>query len=262
MSYECILYEVDGPVATITLNRPESLNSLSSQLLKELRDAALQAPLDGARVLLLTGAGRGFCAGADLSEPPPMNDEGKLDLGRALDERYHPALEALFGLDIPVVTAINGIAAGAGASFALAGDIVIASRSASFKQAFVKIGLLPDASGTWLLPRLVGRARAMGMAMLGETITAEQALEWGMIWQVVDDETLAEESRKLAEHLASQPTLALGEIRKAIHASSDNDLTTQLEVERQAQYRLGQTQDFQEGVMAFMQKRTADFQGR
>lgn len=262
MSYQSILYSLGDGVATITLNRPDSLNSLSSQLLKELREAVLQAPQDGARALLLTGSGRGFCAGADLSEPPPLDAAGKLDLGKALEERYHPALEALFGLDIPVITAINGIAAGAGASFALAGDIVIAARSAKFRQAFVRIGLLPDASGTWLLPRLVGRARAMGMAMLGEDITAEQALDWGMIWQVVDDEALASEAQSLAAHLASQPTRALGAIRKAIHASPDNDLHTQLEVERQAQYQLGQTQDFQEGVMAFMQKRKANFKGQ
>lgn len=261
MSYENILYSVADGVATITLNRPESLNSLSSQLLIELREAVLQAPQDGARALLLTGAGRGFCAGADLSEPPPLDDSGKLDLGKALEERYHPALEALFNLDIPVVTAINGVAAGAGASFALAGDIVIAARSAKFRQAFVKIGLLPDASGTWLLPRLVGRARAMGMAMLGEDISAEQALEWGMIWQVVDDEALASHAAEMAQRLASMPTRALAAIRKAVHSSPDNDLQTQLEIERQSQYELGQTQDFQEGVMAFMQKRKPNFTG-
>lgn len=262
MSYETILYSVRDAVATITLNRPESLNSLSSQLLSELRAAALQAPQDGARALLITGAGRGFCAGADLSEPPPMDASGKLDLGKALEERYHPALEALFGLDIPVVTAINGIAAGAGASFALAGDIVIAGRSASFKQAFVKIGLLPDASGTWLLPRLVGRARAMGMAMLGESVSAEQALEWGMIWQVVEDDQLQDKAEAMARHLATQPTRALAAIRKAINASADNDLHTQLDIERQSQYELGQSQDFQEGVTAFMQKRQASFSGQ
>ncbi len=261
MSYDSILYSVTDGVARITLNRPESLNSLSSQLLSELREAALKAPGDGARALLITGAGRGFCAGADLSEPPPLDDNGKLDLGKALDERYHPALDALFNLDIPVVTAINGVAAGAGASFALAGDIVIAARSAKFRQAFVKIGLLPDASGTWLLPRLVGRARAMGMAMLGEDISADQALAWGMIWQVVDDEQLDATATDMAKHLAAMPTKALASIRKAINASADNDLKTQLEIERQSQYELGQTQDFQEGVLAFMQKRAAHFTG-
>lgn len=262
MSYETILYEVDDGVATITLNRPDSLNSLSSKLLDELRQAMLQAPQDGARALVLTGAGRGFCAGADLSEPPPMDERGQLDLGKALDERYHPALDALFNLEIPVITAVNGIAAGAGASFALAGDIVIAARSAVFRQAFVKIGLLPDASGTWLLPRLVGRARAMGMAMLGENITADQALEWGMIWEVAEDSQLKARVGELAQHLARQPTKALAAIRKAINASADNDMKTQLEIERQAQKELGRTHDFQEGVMAFMQKRAADFQGR
>jgi len=262
VSYETILYEVADGVATITLNRPDSLNSLSGKLLDELRDAASRAPAVGARALVLTGAGRGFCAGADLSEPPPMDEQGRLDLGKALDERYHPTLQVLFDLDIPFITAINGMAAGAGASFALAGDMVIAARSAVFRQAFVKIGLLPDASGTWLLPRLVGRARAMGMAMLGENISAEQALDWGMIWQVVEDDELQARAMQLAQHLAKQPTRALAAIRKAINASPDNDLHTQLEIERQSQAELGRTQDFQEGVMAFMQKREANFQGR
>lgn len=262
MSYETIIYELKGSVAHITLNRPDSLNSLSTQLLIELREALLQAPADGARAVLMTGAGRGFCAGADLSEPPVVGADGQLDLGQALDDRYHPVLEAMFGLDIPVVTAVNGVAAGAGASFALAGDIVIAARSATFKQAFVNIGLLPDASGTWLLPRLVGRARAMGMAMLGEKISAEQALDWGMLWQVVDDEALADTATRMAEHLATQPTRALAAIRKSINVSPDNDLKTQLDMERDYQRELGRSQDFQEGVTAFMQKRAANFQGK
>lgn len=261
MSFQTISLNIDQNIATVTLNRPESLNSLNAMLLDELHQALKQVADSDSRALLITGAGRGFCAGADLSENVPLDSDGKPDLGKALDERYHPVLETLYAIPMPVIVAVNGVAAGAGASIALAGDIVIAAQSAYFKQAFVNIGLLPDASGTWLLPRLAGRARAMGMCMLGEKIPAEQAEAWGMIWKTVDDADLGKESQALAEHLAKQPTQALIAIKQALHASANNDLTTQLELEAAWQRRLGKTQDFQEGAMAFIQKRPAKFTG-
>ena len=263
MSYNTLLYDLQDNVATITLNRPQRLNSLSLELLTELRAAILQAPEDGARALLITGAGRGFSSGADLVEDQlPVDEQGRPDLGKALDERYHPMLEALNNLQIPVVHAINGVAAGAGASLAIAGDIVIAARSASFKQAFIHIGLIPDASGTWLMPRLVGRARALGMSMLGEAISAQQAADWGLIWTVVDDDELMTTATDMARHLASQPTQAMAAIRKVIRASYNNDLPAQLELEAELQRSMGQTEDFMEGVMAFVQKRDPVFKGK
>lgn len=261
--YQCLRYQISDSVAEITLHRPASLNSLNAELLTELREALEQTQQDGARAVILTGEGRGFCSGADLADQNlPRDADGLPLLGKSLDDYYHPMLETLYALPLPVVHAVNGVAAGAGASIALAGDIVIAARSASFKQAFVNIGLVPDASGTWLLPRLTTRARAMGMCMLGDSISAEQALAWGMIWQMVEDDQLMAEGRSLAARLAAQPTRAIAAIKTALRSGAQNDLSTQLDIESRLQTELGQSQDFIEGVSAFLEKRPPRFTGR
>lgn len=252
------LEQSPAAVATITLARPDSLNALNGSTVDELRRAIEALPGSGARCLLITGEGRGFSSGADLA------GEGGLpeDAGMALEKHFNPMIEALFALDIPVVAAVNGPAAGAGCSLALAADIVIAARSAYFLQAFVNIGLVPDAGATWLLPRLAGRARAMEMMMLGERIPAETALEWGMISRVVDDEFLAEESVALGTRLAQGPTRALGLIRKLARESQQLPLGDALAAERAAQREAGRTEDFPKAVMAFLQKRQPRFEGR
>ena len=253
------LAQSPAAVATITLNRPDSLNALNAALLDELRRAVESLADSGARCLLLTGAGRGFSSGADLA-----GSGGGLpdDAGAALEAHYNPLVEALFALPMPVVAAINGPAAGAGCSLALAADIVIAARSAYFLQAFVNIGLIPDAGATWLLPRLAGRARAMEMMMLGERISAEQALEWGMIARVVDDQDLEEEAVALATRLAQGPTIALGLIRQLARNSATLPLGEALAAERIAQREAGRSEDFRAAVLAFVQKRQAQFRGR
>jgi 2-(1,2-epoxy-1,2-dihydrophenyl)acetyl-CoA isomerase len=213
------------------------------------------------RCLLITGAGRGFCAGQDLSESVMSGDGQDADVGATLEKNYNVMVKRLRNLPIPVVCAVNGVAAGAGANFALVADIVIAARSASFIQAFTKIGLLPDCGGTYFLPRLVGTARAMGAAMLGEKISAERAEQWGLIWKCVDDADLIQESGNLARHLASQATQGLALTKQAIYASSSNTLATQLDLERELQRIAGRTHDFREGVAAFNEKRPAKFRG-
>ena len=251
------LEQSPAAVATITLNRPDSLNALSGAMLGELRTAVESLPGSGARCLLLTGEGRGFSSGADLAGGGDLPE----DVGDALERYYNPLLEALFDLPIPFVAAVNGPAAGAGCSLALAADIVIAARSAYFLQAFVNIGLIPDAGATWLLPRLAGRARAMEMMMLGERIPAEQALEWGMIARVVEDEVLAEEAMVLAARLAQGPTVALGLIRQLARNSGSLPLAEALGAERVAQRTAGETDDFKSAVVAFLQKRQPRFEG-
>jgi 2-(1,2-epoxy-1,2-dihydrophenyl)acetyl-CoA isomerase len=259
MDFEHIrLEQSPAAVATISLNRPDSLNALSAPMLSELRRAVESLPGSGARCLLLTGEGRGFSSGADLAAGGGLPE----DVGAALEAYYNPLLEALFDLPMPFVTAVNGPAAGAGCSLALAADIVIAARSAYFLQAFVNIGLIPDAGATWLLPRLAGRARAMEMMMLGERIPAERALEWGMISRVVDDQFLAEEAIALATRLAQGPTVALGLIRRLARNSAQLPLTEALAAERVAQRAAGETEDFKAAVMAFLQKRQPTFDGR
>jgi 2-(1,2-epoxy-1,2-dihydrophenyl)acetyl-CoA isomerase len=213
------------------------------------------------RCLLITGAGRGFCAGQDLSENVMSGDGQDADVGATLEKNYNVLVKRLRNLPIPVVCAVNGVAAGAGANFALAADIVIAARSASFIQAFTKIGLLPDCGGTYFLPRLVGTARAMGAAMLGEKISAERAEQWGLIWKCVDDADFIQESGNLARYLASQATQGLALTKQAIYASSSNTLATQLDLERELQRIAGRTHDFREGVAAFNEKRPAKFRG-
>jgi len=258
MDFEHIRVELSpAAVATVTLDRPDSLNALSAAMLDELRAAVESLPGSGARALLLTGAGRGFSSGADLASGGGLPD----DVGAALEGHYNPLIEALFALPLPVVAAVNGPCAGAGCSLALAADIVIAGRSAYFLQAFVNIGLIPDAGATWLLPRLAGRARAMEMMMLGERIPAERALEWGMISRVVDDAELAAESVALATRLAQGPTVAYGLIRGLARNAGQLPLTEALAAERVAQRDAGCTHDFKSAVMAFLQKRQPTFNG-
>jgi len=245
-------------VATVTLGRPDTLNALSFALLDELRAALPKALERGARCLLLTGEGRGFSSGADLSGSGGLPD----DAGAALEAYYNPLVEELFALPIPVVAAVNGPAAGAGASLALCADIVIAARSAYFLQAFVNIGLIPDAGATWLLPRLVGRARALEMMLLGERIPAAKALEWGLIARMVEDEDLASEAVALATDLARGPTVALGLIRQLARHSAHLPLGDALAAERAAQRKAGETSDFKAAVGAFLRKRPLNFEGR
>ena len=262
MSEAPLLYSVEDGVARITLNRPDSLNSFNAELHAEMRQALKAARQDkSVRALLLTGNGRGFCAGQDLSDRNVAPGAEAPDLGESLEKRYNPMLRTLRDLPFPTICAVNGVAAGAGANIALACDIVLAARSASFIQAFCRIGLVPDSGGTWSLPRLVGMARAKGLAMLGDKLSAEQAEQWGMIWKVVDDEALQDEALTLARHLATQPTRGLALIKRALHASADNDFDAQLDLERDLQRLAGRTDDYREGVAAFMEKRKPSFKG-
>jgi 2-(1,2-epoxy-1,2-dihydrophenyl)acetyl-CoA isomerase len=259
MSYEQIRLEVGADhVATLTLNRPESLNALTAAMLGEIRAAVESLPESGARALLLTGAGRGFSSGADLASGGGLPE----DVGAALEAHFNPLVEALFACPLPIVAAVNGPAAGAGCSIALAADIVIAAKSAYFLQAFVNIGLIPDAGATWLLPRLAGRARAMEMMMLGERITAEQAANWGMIARAVDDAALAGEAAALAVRLAAGPTAAYGLLRRLARDAERLSLSDALAAERVAQRDAGRTEDFKRAVFAFLQKQTPTFQGK
>lgn len=263
MTYSTIRLDVADGVATLTLDRPDKLNSFTGEMHAELRDALAAIRADASvRCLLLTGAGRGFCAGQDLSDRAVAPGAETPDLGQSLESNYNPLVRALRDLPLPVVCAVNGVAAGAGANLAFACDIVLAARSASFIQAFCKIGLIPDSGGTWALPRLVGTARAMALSMLGDKVAAEQAAAWGMIWKVVDDDRLMEEAGALARHLAAQPTRGLALIKRAIQASATNTLDQQLDLERDLQREAGRTHDYQEGVAAFVAKRAPNFEGR
>ena len=260
MSEPTILADLTNGVATLTLNRPEKLNAFNEAMHQELVHLLDRIELDRAiRTVLITGAGRGFCAGQDLND---RIDADIVDLGDTLDRLYNPLIRRIHKLERPVVCAVNGVAAGAGANLALACDIVLAARSASFIQSFAKLGLVPDAGGSFILPRLVGRARAAGMAMLAEKIEAERAADWGLIWEVVDDDHLLDKAITLAEHLAEQPTRGLGLIKRALNASACNDLDQQLDLERDLQREAGQTEDYKEGVSAFLERRPAVFKGR
>lgn len=260
-----VLRRQESGVRTLTLNRPQALNSFTGALhvalLDELRDAAADA---GVRCLVLTGAGRGFCAGQDLADPEiaPGGGAAAPDVGNVIERRYKPLVEAVTSFPAPVIAAVNGVAAGAGANLALNCDLVIAARSASFIQAFAKIGLVPDVGGTWLLPRAVGRARAMALAMLAEKLPAEDAERFGMIWRCVDDAALATEVQALGERLAAMPTAALVATRRAFAASSGLTLAEAISMEGRFQAELGQAHDFREGVAAFFAKRPAVFKDR
>lgn len=263
MTFEHILFSIEEGVAILSLNRPEQLNSFNTQMHLEVREALKQVRrTPEVRALLLTAEGRGFCAGQDLSDRNVAPDANMPDLGASIDKFYNPLIRTLRDLPVPVVCAVNGVAAGAGANIPLACDLVLAGRSASFIQAFCKIGLVPDSGGTWMLPRLVGTARAKALMLLGERLSAEQAEQWGMIYRVVDDADLREEALQLARQLATQPTSGLALIKRAIHASLDNSLDAQLEVERDLQRLAGRSEDYREGVAAFMEKRTPVFKGR
>jgi 2-(1,2-epoxy-1,2-dihydrophenyl)acetyl-CoA isomerase len=262
MSYDTIVFSVDGGVARLTLNRPDKLNSFNTQMHGEVQQALARLPGSGARVLVLTGAGRGFCAGQDLGDRAVAPGTQGVDLGESIDKYYKPLVLALQGLPMPVIAAVNGVAAGAGANIALACDLVIAARSASFVQAFSKLGLLPDSGGTWTLPRLVGLSRALGLTLLGNKLPAEQAAAWGMIWQCVDDAELGSTVDTLAQQLAAAPTRGLASTKAAIRGSWQHSLAEQLDIERDAQRELGRSSDYAEGVAAFIEKRTPRFTGR
>lgn len=262
MAYESIIYESADGIARITLNRPDRLNSFTAAMHAELRDALADAAADGsARVLLLTGAGRGFCAGQDLSDRAVAPGGAAVDLGESIEKNYRPLVLALRKLQMPVVCAVNGVAAGAGANIALACDIVIAARSASFIQAFCKIGLVPDSGGTYFLPRALGTPRAMGLAMLGDKLSAEQAEAWGLIWKCVDDAEFASTVDALLAQLAQAPTRGLAAIKHALYADNDS-LEAALTLERDLQRELGYSADYREGVDAFLNKRPPKFTGK
>ncbi|HFP9381901.1 TPA: 2-(1,2-epoxy-1,2-dihydrophenyl)acetyl-CoA isomerase PaaG [Raoultella planticola] len=258
-----ILSEVKQGVMTITLNRPDRLNSFNDLMHQQLAACLTQAERDdNVRCLLITGAGRGFCAGQDLNDRNVDPSGPAPDLGLSVERFYNPLVRRLAALPKPVIAAVNGVAAGAGATLALGCDIVLAARSANFVMAFSKLGLVPDCGGSWFLPRVAGRARAMGLALLGEKLSAEQAAQWGMIWQLVEDAELADTSRQLARHLATQPTFGLGLIKKALQVSETNGLDAQLDLERDYQRLAGRSDDYREGVSAFLAKRPPQFSGK
>lgn len=260
---DTVLVEREGGVAIVTLNRPDRLNSFNVEMHGALASAldALGAD-ETCRAVLITGAGRGFCAGQDLSDRAVAPGTHKNDLGESVEKRYNPLARRIRSMQKPVIIAVNGVAAGAGASIALHGDIVVAAKSAKFIQSFAKIGLLPDTGGTWTLTNLLGEARAKALAMLAETLTAEKAAEWGLIWKAVEDADLMKEAKAIAAHLATQPTAAMAAIKNAVHLAATNTLDDQLNHERDEMRRLGYTDDYAEGVAAFMEKRAPNFTGK
>ena len=262
MSYQNIIFSVEDGIARLTFNRPERLNSFNAAMHGEVRSALAGLRDSGARVLVITGAGRGFCAGQDLNDRAVAPGGAAADLGESIEKNYKPLVLKLRELPMPVIAAVNGVAAGAGANIALACDLVIAARSASFVQAFAKLGLVPDSGGSWFLPRLLGPARALGLAMLGEKLSAEQAAEWGLIWRCVADEELAGVVDALAKQLSQAPTRGLARTKQAIYEGLTRTLAQQLDIERDYQGELGHSSDYAEGVAAFIAKRPAHFTGR
>lgn len=263
MADDLVLIEQTGAVRTLVLNRPQALNSFTKELHQALLQALEAAAQDGGvRCVVLTGAGRGFCAGQDLAEVTPPPGAAPVDLGPVVAGRYLPLMLRIRSMPVPVLAAVNGVAAGAGANLALGCDLVVAARSASFIQAFTKIGLLPDSGGTWLLPRLVGRAQALGLALLGDKLSAQQAKDMGLIWQCVDDAALMQEAQALAQRLAAMPTKALAATRQALDAAQHLDLPAALEMEARQQQTLGFAPDYREGVQAFFDKRAPLFRDR
>lgn len=258
MDYQTITLDITDGVAVLTLNRPDKMNSLTAQMRAEvafaMRDAAKSA-----RVIVMTGAGRAFCTGQDLGD---TGDATKMDLERTLRDEYAPMLEAIYDCPVPTIAAVNGPAAGAGANLALSADVVIATESAYFLQAFTRIGLIPDAGGTWFMPRQMGMAKAMGAALFADKISARQADDWGMIWEAVADDAFDAHWRARADQLAKGPTQAYAAVKQAIRGSFENSLEDQLSTEAQLQGKCGASRDFQEGVVAFMEKRPAVFEGR
>jgi len=265
-NYKNIRFEVERGVATLTLNRPERLNSFTAAMHADVRHALARVEAGvtaepTVRCLVITGAGRGFCAGQDLNDRAVGAGAEPVDLGRTIDTLYKPLVLKLQRLPIPVIAAVNGVAAGAGANLALVCDLVFAARSANFLQAFAKIGLVPDCGGTWFLPRLVGHARALGLALLAEKLPAAEAEAWGLIWKCVDDAELMPTVRRVAEQLAGGPTRAYARAKAAIHAAGGLSLEGSLDLERDFQRELGASHDYREGVAAFIEKRVAKFTG-
>lgn len=259
MAYETILFNQSNGIARITLNRPDRLNSFTRQMHGELAQALDEAA--GARVIILTGAGRGFCAGQDLNDRAVAGDE-PVDLGATVDESWNPLIRRLATMPQPIIARVNGVAAGAGANIALACDLVIAAKSAKFIQSFAALGLIPDSGGSWHLPRLVGQARALGLALTGEPLPAQTAAEWGLIWKCVGDDALDTEVDALAAKLASLPPLGLAAIKAIIRTTGGRTLDEELDLQRDEMRRLGFTRDYREGVAAFLEKRPATFEGR
>jgi len=262
MSYQHILFDITGGVARLTFNRPDRLNSFNTVMHAEVREALARVASSDARVLVITGAGRGFCAGQDLGDRAVAPGGTAVDLGESIEKNYKPLALALRSLKMPVVAAVNGVAAGAGANIALGCDLVIAARSANFVQAFSKLGLVPDSGGTWLLPRLIGNARAIGLTLLGDKLSGEQAAQWGLIWRCVEDAELSAVVDGLATQLAAAPTRGLARTKQALYEGWGRTLEQQLDVERDYQRELGYTADYAEGVAAFTQKRPPQFTGR
>ena len=263
MSFQTILFEIENGAARLTLNRPDRLNSFTVEMHHEVAEVLTRVERDDdIRVLLLTGAGRGFCAGQDLGDRTVSPTAEGVDLGESLENRYNPLIRRLVELPKPVVCAVNGVAAGAGANIALAADIVIAAKSAKFIQSFSNLGLLPDSGGTWILPRLVGHARALGLALTGEALPAEKAESWGLIWRAVDDDLLKPETDRLVERFATGPTFGFAAIKQAMRRSWLTGLNEQLDLERDLQRALGWSADYREGVTAFTEKRKPEFTGR
>lgn len=263
MSEQVVILEQVGSVLKVTLNRPDRLNSFTPEMHLGLRDALNQAKDDNSvRVVVLTGAGRGFCAGQDLGGRDPRAGGPPPNLGETLENFYNPLVRQMRALPLPIICAVNGVAAGAGANVALACDVVLAAQSAKFIQSFAKIGLVPDAGGSWSLTHLLGEARAKALALTAEPLCAEKAADWGLIWRAVEDEALLDEAMKMAEQMANGPAGGLALIKEAIQAASTQDMDAQLDLERDLQRKAGASTDYAEGVLSFLEKRAPQFAER